>query len=89
MHCNNYYYVYICNYVYLLSQNAILCLLFGIALLAGAITNSMYGSDNLDRYDNSGCIDYDGGYGEYDTVIEKLCDDFETPYITESAAAVS
>ena len=72
----------------LLLQNAILCLIFGIALLAGAIANSKYSSDNLDLYDDSQCIRYEGS-DYYNSVVEDICDDLETVYITEAAAAVS
>ena len=49
----------------------------------------MYSSDNLNRYDASVCIKYEGGYSDHSVELEELCDDVETLYITESAAAVS
>ena len=49
----------------------------------------MYGSDNLDRYDASVCIEIEGGYSDYGVELEEVCDDLETLFITESAAAVS
>ena len=78
---------------YFLSQNAVLCLIFGLALLAGAIVNAHYSSDNLDVYDDSDCSEYDGDNNNYNnnfnSVVKEICGDLETLFITEGAAAVS
>ena len=73
-------YVYVCKLCILL-QNAVLCFLFGVALLAGAVSNAVYASDNQDLYDTGLC----GGYYSY---IE-VCEDLEMVYRAEAAAAVS
>ena len=64
-------------------QNAALCFLFGLALLAGAVANSVYASDNQDLYDDSICS---RNYYYSDLTV---CDDLERLYISEGAAAVS
>lgn len=71
-----------------LLQNAVLCLIFGLALLAGAIVNAHYASDNFDTYDDSRCAEYDE-YNDYDTLVEEICNDIEALFVTEYAAAVS
>ena len=51
-------------------------------MLAGAVANAVYTSDNEDTYDNSACASY------YYVDVE-VCDDLERLYISEGAAAVS
>ena len=70
-------------------QNAVLCLIFGLALLAGAIVNGHYGSDNYDIYDDSICPGYENDYDDYDSLIEDVCDDLAVLFVAEYAAAVS
>ena len=53
-------------------------------MLAGAVANAVYNSDNVDLYDNLTC----GNYYYYYVDVE-LCDDLERVYIGEGAAAVS
>ena len=74
------------NVGFKLLQNAVLCILFGISLLAGGISNSVYSSDNRDDYDNSLCS-YTNRY--YVNVVDEVCDDLQTVYEAEAAAAVS
>ena len=64
-----------------LLQNAILCVLFGLGLLAGAISNSVYASDNIDLYYDLSCDYY---YFERD-----FCEALERVYVSEASAAVS
>ena len=71
------HYSYLCNF---LSQNAILCALFGLALLAGVISNSVYAADNIDHYYDIGCDSY------YEL---EFCEDLESIYSSEASAAVS
>ena len=69
-----------------LLQNAILCALFGLSLLAGVISNSVYAADNLDLYYDLHCdylYNYDYGYAT------EFCDDLYTVYSSEVSAAVS
>ena len=65
----------------ILLQNAILCVLFGMAFFAGAVSNAVYASDNQDLYNTGLC----GGYYSY----LEVCDDLEIIYQSEAAAAVS
>ena len=58
-----------------------LCVLFGLALLAGAVANSVYTADNQDLYNNNSICSY---YSDLE-----VCDDLERLYISEGAAAVS
>ena len=69
-----------------LLQNAILCALFGLSLLAGVISNTVYAADNLDLYYDLNC-DYFYDYN-YDYVTE-FCDDLYRVYSSEVSAAVS
>ena len=73
----------------LLLQNAVLCLIFGLALLAGAIVNTHYASDNFDVYDDINCADYDNDYNDYNSIVKEVCNDIETLFVAEYAAAVS
>ena len=71
-----------------LLQNAILSALFGLSLLAGVISNSVYAADNLDLYYDRYCdyvYNYDYEYG-YAT---EVCDDLYRVYSSEVSAAVS
>ena len=61
-------------------QNAILSALFGLALLAGAISNSVYSADNKHLYYDLHCDHY---------FELKLCEDLERVYSSEASAAVS
>ena len=65
-----------------LLQNAIMCVLFGLGLLAGAISNAAYASDNEDLYDKIGCY-------YYENYAMQICEDIERVYTSEAAAAVS
>ena len=65
----------------ILLQNAVLCVLFGMALLAGAVSNAVYAADNQDLYNTGSC----GGYYSY----REVCEDLEVVYHAEAAAAVS
>lgn len=60
--------------------NVILCALFGLGLLAGAISNAVYASDNEDLYDKIGCY-------YYDNYAVEICEDLERVYTSEAAAA--
>ena len=64
-----------------------LCVLFGIAVLAGGITNLVYASDNRDLYDDSICSDRNGNYDN--NIVNDACDDLQALIAAESAAAVS
>ena len=64
-------------------QNALVCLVFVLALLSGGIANAKYASDNQDDYNNSPCS-YDSEYYHND-----ICEDAETLYSAEAATAVS
>ena len=69
-----------------LLQNAILSALFGVSLLAGVISNSVYAADNLDLYYDRYCdyvYNYDYGYET------EFCDDLYRVYSSEVSAAVS
>ena len=79
-------YACVLNVGFKLLQNAVLCILFGISLLAGGISNSVYSSDNRDDYDNSLCS-YTNRY--YVNVVDEVCDDLQTVYEAQAAAAVS
>ena len=68
-------------------QNAVICLLFGIALLGGAIANAVYASDNQDLYDDTRCSE--NYYLKYISEVQESCDDLQTVYTSEAAAAVS
>ena len=69
-----------------LLQNAILSALFGLSLLAGVISNSVYAADNLDLYYDHYC-DY---VYDYDYVYEsEFCEDLDRVYSSEVSAAVS
>ena len=65
----------------ILSQNSVLCVIFGLALLAGAVSNAVFASDNLDYYDDIFCGSLD--------LDRDICNDLERLYISEAAAAVS
>ena len=69
-----------------LLQNAILSALFGVSLLAGVISNSVYAADNLDLYYDRYC-EYVYAY-LYGAVID-FCDDLYRVYSSEVSAAVS
>ena len=64
-----------------------LCVLFGISLLAGGISNAVYSSDNRDLYDDSTCSYRNGYY--IDNIVYDICDDLQTVYEAQDAAAVS
>ena len=69
------------NYLFdFLLQNTILSALFGLALLPGAISNSVYSADNKDLYYDLRCDHY---------FELKLCEDLERVYSSEASAAVS
>ena len=59
-----------------------MCLLFALALLAGAISNAKYAADNNKLYDDEGC-DSEGGYDR------DVCEDLERVANAEATAAVS
>ena len=63
-----------------LLQNAILSALFGLSLLAGAISNSVYAADNLDLYYDLDC--------DYYYEVE-FCEDLDRVFSSEVSAAVS
>ena len=63
----------------ILSQNAVLCVIFGLAFLAGVVGNAVFASNNQDVYDDTTCASYDLDF----------CNDLERLYISEAAAAVS
>ena len=75
-------------YLNFILQNAALCILFGLALLAGAVANVVYSNDNADFYDNTFICSSNNTY-RYDYYNLEICDDFETLYASEGAAAVS
>ena len=62
-------------------QNAILSILFGLAFLGGAISNSVYASDNIDLYYDLDC--------DYLYYYVDLCEDLETVYSAQASTAVS
>ena len=59
-----------------------MCLLFALALLAGAISNAKYAGDNNKLYDDYDC-DSEGGYDQ------DVCEDLERVANAEATAAVS
>ena len=59
-------------------QNAIMCVMFGLALLSGGIASGVYAADNSDLHDSICGFSSSGG-----------CGDLETVYQSEAATAVS
>ena len=57
--------------------------MFGLAFLGGAISNSVYASDNIDLYYDFNC-DY-----VYYYIDLSVCEDLETVYSSQAATAVS
>ena len=73
-------------------QNAILSILFGLAFLAGGISNSVYASDNIDLYYEHDCDYYYDYYHyryRYYNFNFDVCDDLERVYSSQASSAVS
>ena len=64
-----------------ISQNAIICVLFVLAFLAGGITNAIYASENGDLH-------FDLCFG-FSTADVEFCNDLERVVAGEGASAVS
>ena len=66
---------------YFLFQNALVCVIFAISLLAGGIANAVYAADNSDHH-------FDLCASTFRSDIED-CEHLETVYQSEAAATVS